>query len=157
FTPTSASWINLVERWFAELFLGQRGKPALDQIDPGGAGRGEVQMEAWMTGQPAVNRRRLVGAGVVENQVDVEAGRDPGVDRREELPEFAGALPLMEGADDLARLGVERGKQCGGAMARVVVRPALGLAGTQRQHRLAPVERLNLRLLIDAQHERFVR
>jgi len=35
--------------------------------------------------------------------------------------------------------------------------PSLGLPRPQGQHRLGAVERLNLRLLVDAQHERLVR
>ena len=38
-------------------------------------------------------------------------------------------------------------------MARVVVGVPLDLAGSQRQHRLGPVERLDLGLLVDAQHD----
>jgi hypothetical protein len=43
----------------AELFLRERREPALDKIDPGGAGRREVQMEARVARQPPVNRGRL--------------------------------------------------------------------------------------------------
>jgi hypothetical protein len=44
-----------------KLFFGQRREPALDQVEPGSAGRREVQVEAWMTQQPALDRRSLVG------------------------------------------------------------------------------------------------
>src|SRR5262245_51075928 len=57
-----------------QLLLGQRGEPAFDEVDPRGARRREVQMEARMADQPAMDRRGLVCAGVVENQVDVEGG-----------------------------------------------------------------------------------
>src|SRR2546422_8543182 len=39
-----------------DLLLGQGGEPALDQVQPRGAGRREVHMEPRMTGQPAMNR-----------------------------------------------------------------------------------------------------
>lgn len=42
-------------------------------------------------------------------------------------------------------------------MAPIVVCAPLNLAGTHRQQRPRPVQRLNLRLLIHAQHQRFVR
>src|SRR5213083_590748 len=51
----------------AQLLLGQRREPALDEIDPRGAGWREVQVEARMARQPAMDRRRLVGARVVED------------------------------------------------------------------------------------------
>jgi hypothetical protein len=64
-----------------------------------------------MARQPAMNGGRLVRAGVVENEVDFERGRDPRVERIEELPELPRALPPVKLADDLARLGVERGNE----------------------------------------------
>ena len=36
---------------------GELGEPALDEVDPARAGRGEVQVEAWVSGQPAFDRR----------------------------------------------------------------------------------------------------
>jgi hypothetical protein len=54
----------------AELLFRERREPAFHEVDPRGAGRGEVQMEAWMAGEPAMDRRRLVRAGIIEDQVD---------------------------------------------------------------------------------------
>src|SRR5712692_11362721 len=51
-----------------DLFVGEQGEPAFDEIQPGTTGRGEVQMEPRPTRQPAVNPRGLVGTVVVENQ-----------------------------------------------------------------------------------------
>src|SRR5437867_10361132 len=113
-------------------------------------------MEARMAGQPAMDPWRLVRAGIVEDQMDDQSGRHPRVDGREKLSKLAGALALMEFADDLAALGVQRGKQSRGAVARVVVRAPLHAPWPQRQDRLAAVERLNLRLLVDTQNQGFV-
>lgn len=43
-----SSW--RVERWGAatDAALGQRGEPELDLIEPGGRGRREVHVQAWM-------------------------------------------------------------------------------------------------------------
>jgi hypothetical protein len=56
------------------LFVGEQGEPALDEIEPGRAGRGEMEMEAGVAGEPAVNHRRLVRAVVLQNQVHVQFG-----------------------------------------------------------------------------------
>jgi len=48
---------------------GNQGEPALDQVEPRGAGRREVQMEAGMGRAPIPHRRMLVGAVVVADQV----------------------------------------------------------------------------------------
>ena len=71
-----------------DLLLGQRGEPALDQVEPRRAGRGEMHMKPRMAGQPSAHARRLVGAVVVENQMNVEVRRDLRVDRVEKLQEL---------------------------------------------------------------------
>src|SRR5882762_5965717 len=75
-----------------DLFVGEQGEPALDEIEPGRAGRGEVEMEPGPTGQPAVNHRRLVRAVVIQNQVHVQLGGHGVVERVEEGAELAGPM-----------------------------------------------------------------
>ena len=67
------------------------------------------------------------------------------------------AVPLHALADDLAGGDVEGGEQRRGAVALVVVRHGAGAALLQRQPGLRAVERLDLALLVDAQHQRLVR
>ena len=59
----------------------------------------------------------------------------------------------MHLADHLAGGDVEGGEQRSGAMPPVVVGLALDLARCHGQHRLAAVESLDLRLLVDAEHQ----
>ena len=141
----------------ADLFLGQFDEPAFDEIEPGGAGRREMHVIARPFREPATDERRLVRRVVVENQMDVEVARHGRVDRVEEAAEFARAMPRVTFADDAAGPHIERGKQRRRAMAHVVVRVPLGLPRPQRQDRRAAIERLNLRLLIDAQDQGAVR
>src|SRR6266478_4035453 len=136
-----------------DLLLGELREPAFDEIEPGTPGRREVQMEARPAGQPAVNHRRLVRAVVVENQVDVQGGRHGRVDGVEELTELAGAMPAMELPDDRPTLRIQGGEQRGGAVADVVMTAALDLARAHRQQRLRAIQRLDLALLIDTEHE----
>jgi len=68
-----------------------------------------------------------------------------------------GSRPWCGGArllGDVTRADLERGEQACGAVPFVVVRVALDLPGLHRQHRLGPVERLNLGLLVDRQDDR---
>ena len=51
---------------------GDEGEEAFHLVDPGGVGRGEVQVEPGMRGEPLVHRRVLVGAVVVADQVPVK-------------------------------------------------------------------------------------
>src|SRR4030095_14906394 len=102
----------------ADLLLRQRGEPALDQVDPRAPCRREVDMEARMPRQPAVDQRRLVCAGVVDDEMNVELRGDRRIDRVEEGAELARPVPLVELADDLAALGIQRGEERARATAR---------------------------------------
>ena len=135
-----------------ELLGGQLAEPALDEVQPGG-GRGEVQDEPGVREQPALDRRGLVRRGVVEHQVHVEVGRDLAVDGLQELLELDRAVAGVQRADDLAGREVERGVEAGRAVTLVVVGRALGDPRAHRQDRRGPVQRLDLGLLIDAQHD----
>lgn len=96
-----------------QLFLGEQSKPALHQIQPGGAGRREVDMEARALEQPPSDAGRLMRPIVVEDEMHVQLRRDCRLNRVEERAEFTAALPLVQLPDHLARLHVQRCKQRG--------------------------------------------
>ena len=52
---------------------------------------------------------------------------------------------------------VKSGKEGGGAMANGIVGHSFHITKSHGQHRLGPIESLNLRLLIDTEHDRVVR
>ena len=56
---------DAVEAAAANGLRGDQAEPALDQVEPRGAGRGEVQMEARVRGQPLFDCGMLVGSVVV--------------------------------------------------------------------------------------------
>jgi len=87
-----------------DLLPGELGKPAFDEIQLGGTGRGEVQMDARMTQQPAVNHGRFVGRVIVENQVHVEGRRHRGVNAIEKLTKLLRPMAGVTGADNGAGL-----------------------------------------------------
>ena len=63
-------WIQFpgtVVRVSSDLFLGERGKPARHQIDPGCTAGSEVQVKARPRGKPTVDQRRLVNSVVVQD------------------------------------------------------------------------------------------
>lgn len=76
------------------LFLREQGNPALDQIQPGGAGRRKVDMEAWALQQPPSDHGGLMRPIVVEGEMHVQLCRDRHLNRIEERAEFTAALPL---------------------------------------------------------------
>ena len=93
-------------------------------------------------------------AEVVADQVHVQLGGHGLVDGDQELPELDRPVLAVQLGDHGAVGDVERREQAGDAVADVVVGAPLGHAGHHRQHRLGPVQRLHLRLLVHAQHHR---
>ena len=148
---------HTAERAATDLLHRELGKPAFDEAEPRAVRRGEVDVEARTFGEPVPNQRRFVGAVVVHDDVHVESTGDLRLNQVEEFAELRRAMALMKLRDHLAGLRVERGEQGRRAVALVVVRPAFDLAGLHRQQRLRAVERLDLRLLIDAEHRRMRR
>src|SRR5207244_4816166 len=65
---------DAVEAAAANGLRGDQAEPALDQVEPRGAGRGEVQMEARVRDQPLCDRWMLVGSVVVADQMQLQLG-----------------------------------------------------------------------------------
>jgi len=86
--------------------------------------------------------------------VDVRRLRDGLVDRGQKLLELGGAMLAVQLADDGPVADVERREQAGDAVALVVMGAPLGHASQHRQQRLRAVQRLDLGLLVHAQHHR---
>ena len=79
-------------------------------------------------------------------------GRAP-VQLLDERQEFFRTRAIGDLADDFSRQDVEGSIQTGRAVAFVVMGAAADLPRTQRQPGLCPIQRLDLGLLIDAQHQ----
>ena len=67
------------------------------------------------------------------------------------------AVPGLAARGHRAGSDVQRREQGGGAVADVVVGAPLGQPGLHGQHRRGPVQRLDLRFLVHAQHDRVLR
>ena len=73
--PGSDVGVELADRGVgaaAQLLGCQFRKPAFDEIEPRGTGRGEVRDESEIVYQPTLYRWSLVSGGVVEDEVYVE-------------------------------------------------------------------------------------
>lgn len=109
-------------------------------------------MKPRMPLQPALNGRVLVSRIVVGDQMQLLSGGSAAVQNPQKAEPFLMTVPLRAHADHLAVERVQRGKQRRRTVALVVVRHRSGPAALQWQARLRSVERLNLTLLIAAQH-----
>ena len=137
----------------SELFLCQLREPALHLVDPGRVRGREVEVEPRMAQQPPVDQRRLVCSVIVEDEVDIQFHGNYRFNMIQKLAKLGGTVSPMQFTDDLASSDIQSGKQRGGAVAFVVVGAPLGLARSQRQRGLGAIERLDLALLIGAQHQ----
>ena len=116
-----------------------------------------MQMEARTLGQPGANQLRFVGAVVVQNQGNVQLRGHVLLDDVEEFAKLGRAMTAVCLADDRSGLCIQRGAEAGGAVSLVVVRAAFDLARSHGQQRRRAVQRLNLILLVAAQHQSAVR
>ena len=104
--------------------------------------------------QPASDQDGLMRPVLIEDQVDREVARHVGLSGLKELAKLNGPVPSIRLPDDSLR--IQRRKQRGGAMTSVVMAAPLGLPRLQGQQRLASIQCLDLRLLIDPQDEGLV-
>ena len=85
-----------------DLLVGEQREPAFDLVEPGGAGRGEVEVIARVAGEPRFDGWRFVGGVIVEHQMDVEIGLHGLLDLPQKFAEFDRAVALVAAADDPA-------------------------------------------------------
>ena len=137
-----------------EAALGQGGEETLDGVEPGGRGRGEVERPARMAREPSLHGRMLVGGIVVEDRVDRLAGRNLPLDGVEEADKFLMPVALHVLPDDGSVEHVHRGEQGRRPIPLVIVGHGSGAAFLERQAGLGSVERLDLALFVDAEHDR---
>jgi hypothetical protein len=103
-------------------------KEDLDQVQPRRRGRGEVQPDPGMAGQPGPDRGVLVGGVVVHHHMQLPTRVCPG-DQLEERQELLVAVPRVALVGDPPGGHLQRGKQRRGAVAGVVMGVPLGRPG----------------------------
>jgi hypothetical protein len=111
---------HAAERASAQALAGDLSEEALDEIQPGGSGRGEVEMKARVFREPRLDQGMLVGAVVVQNEMDVLPARGLPINRVQECQEFAVGVARLTPLDDVALEDIQRGKERGGAMPLIV-------------------------------------
>src|SRR3982751_4691253 len=111
----------------AGLLVRHLGKEALDLVQPGTAGRGQMHVPARPLRQPVADQRGLVRGVVVPDQMHVEIARHTRFDLIEELTEFLCPMARVALADYLAGGDVQRGEQGCRPMPGVVVAASLRL------------------------------
>src|SRR5215831_234804 len=97
------------------------------------------------------NQLGFMSGQVVEDDMNLPAGAQ-GDDLFEESDEVAAGVAGCRLAVHAPRLGVQCGIQRKGAMPVVLEAMTLGASGRERENRVEPIQSLDRRLLIDAEH-----
>ena len=84
----------------ADRLSGDLGEPVFDLIEPGTAGRNDVQLEARMRHEPAAHGGSLVGRVVVEHQVEGQPGGGGGGNALQKIRKRPPGLAGLAVADD---------------------------------------------------------
>lgn len=108
---------------------------------------------AWMSREPGADFLVLVSGVVVENDMDHLPDRDGTLQGVQEADELLVSMALHVAAEHFACQDVQGGEQCGRAMPLVVMSHSRTASLLQRQAGLGAVKRLDLSLLINAQHD----
>ena len=135
---------------------GQIREEPLDQVHPRTRGRREVHVEPLVPLQPNLHLRVLVRAIVVRDDVHREILRDLAVDLLEEPQPLQMGVLALGAVDQLALQVAEGGEQADRTVPVVVVGLRADVPGAERQAWLGAFQRLALRLLVAAQHDRLL-
>src|SRR6218665_1078560 len=110
-----------------------------------------------MLTEERVNQLGLVCREVVDDDVNFLAAPLMGHDVGEEGDELGRGMPRGGLAQHFTSLGIEGGVQRERSMPEVLKAMTLGTPRRERQNRVFAIERLNLRLLLDAEDGRILR
>lgn len=114
-------FLGALERAPADGPLGDDPEPALHLVQPGGIGRGVVDVVPGMAGQPGPDLLVLVGAVVVDDQVNIETGRHVRVDLLQEREKLLVPVTGLAAAQDGPVGHVQGGKEGGGPVPDIIV------------------------------------
>src|SRR5574342_144387 len=99
----------------------------------------------------------FVRAVIVQHQVQLQPLGKLVIQSAQESQEFLMAMSRKALADDFAFQDFQSGEQGRRSVTDIIMREGAATPSLERQSRLSPVQRLNLALLIDTQHQAFFR
>src|SRR6266540_1201117 len=139
-----------------QALLGEFTKPTLHQVKPGRTGGSVVHMKARMLDQPLGDIVMFMGAVIIHYQMQVQATGDLSIKFAQELQIFLMSMTRHALTDYRAVQNVEGGKESRGAVQLIVVGHGAATTLLNWQSWLRSFQSLNLALLIQTQHQRFI-
>lgn len=142
-----------VERAVSDRLLSNQCEPALELVEPGAVGRREVQVKARPAREPGFDLGVLVCAVVVALSDARPGAAHIGFDVSQECEKLLMSMPRLALGQHRAIGHIQRRKQRRAAVVDVVMGNPLHVPEPHRQHWLGTLERLDLALLVDTQHQ----
>lgn len=149
--------LDAPERASAHGLLGNDIEPDLDLVQPGGAGRRQMDVETRVRGQPALHPGMLVSGIDIEDQMNLYILRDIRIDMLQEVEVVLMAVSLLALGEDIARSDIERSKKRQGPVADIVMSYSHNITQSHGQNRLRPVQGLNLTFFVDTEDQGVLR
>jgi len=116
FANRSFEFLHAPEDPTTNPLVGNFGKPALHQVDPGTISGREMGVKAWSFGKPVPDHRRFVRPIVVHHDMDIKVSGHIRLDGVQELTKFLRAVAAMQLADHSVGLQLQGGEQRRGSM-----------------------------------------
>ena len=114
----------------------------------------EVEVDAWVLLEPVLHIGMLVGGVVVQDEVEFEVGIGLLLDSPQKTQELLMPVARQALMDHVTGDNVERREERGRAVTLVVVGHGSGPTLLERKARLCSVQRLDLALLVEREHDR---
>lgn len=145
--------LDTSERSAPDSFLSDDIEPDLDLIQPGGIGRGVMDVPSFMRGKPSLDFRMFVRGIVVDHDMHIELLRNVLLYMLQERQILLMPVSPFALGEHLTVGNVESGKERRRAVSFIIVGDPLNISQTHRQHGLCSFQGLDLALFIDAEHD----
>ena len=142
----------LTERVPANRLPGDDAEPDLHLVEPRSIRGGVVHVKSGTPGQPSLDPGMLVRGVVVDDEMNIEVHGDVGLDVAQELEELLVTMTGLALGHHFPGGDIQRREEGGGAVPLVVVRHPFHVSQSQGQQGLTAFQRLDLTLLVHAQH-----
>ncbi len=144
---------HLAERIAPNRLAGEDIEPDLHLIEPRSIRGSVVKVKSGTPCQPSLDLGMLMRGVVVDDEMNIEVSGHVGLDVAQELEELLVTMTGLALGHHFPGGDVQGGKQGGGAVPLVVVRNPFHVSQSQGQHGLTSFQRLDLALLVHAQHQ----
>lgn len=149
--------LDAMKTFATNTFVRDLAEPPFDHVQPGARCWDKVEMKSWMPLEPGYDVGMLVSSIIVYDQMQIHGRWSFRIDLFQEPNKFLMPVSRHAIANHLAVQHAQCGKQCGGAVALVIMRHRAAAPLLHRESGLRAVKCLYLAFLVNAQDNGLVR